>query len=135
MVLGFGTTNHDRLLGDYGRMVANSNTLYGTFAGRGNVSAGGIITTNYIVPFFFSADAAIAQPAIVRTVRISNTSLELDFTGTPRAIYYVQAAANLRSPANWQTISTNVASGSGSWSYTDSTLAHPERFYRASLAP
>src|SRR5207248_1255289 len=110
MILGLGTTtNHNRLLGDFGRMLANGNTLYGAFAARGNVSSGGITTTNFIVPFFFSADASLAQPAILRTVRIASTNLEIDFKGTPGGTYYVQAATNLSSMI-WQSVSTNAAS-------------------------
>jgi len=135
MVVGYGIANHNRLLGDFGRMLANGNTLYGAFAARGNVSAGGLTTTNFIVPFFFSADASIAQPAILRIVRISNTNFEIDFAGTPGATYYVQAVTNLTGPVIWQTVSTNVASGSGLWPYTNSTSAFPQRYFRASLLP
>jgi hypothetical protein len=137
MLFGYGTTpsTHNRLLGDYARLSAYQNVLYGTFAGRGNVASGSNITTNYICPFFFSWDVSIAQPSIVQTVRAAN-SIQIDFAGTPGAIYYVQATSNLSPPISWQDISTNVASvTSGYWSYTQPTTALSRRFFRASQKP
>jgi hypothetical protein len=132
MVLGYGTTpNHNRLLGDFGRMVANGDTFYATFAGRGNVSAATITTTNYIVPCFFSFDASVAPPSILGMVRVSADAVRIDFAGTPSATYFVEAATNLISPIAWQTVSTNVPPGSGQWSYTDLTTGFAQRYYRA----
>jgi hypothetical protein len=136
MVFGYGTTStHNRLLGDYDRMIAYGNVLYGTFAGRGNVAAGSNITTNDIDPFFFSRDVSIAQPVILDTVRTGN-SIQIDFSGTPGATYYVQATSSLSPPSTWQDVSTNVASvTTGQWSYTQPTTALPRRFFRASQKP
>jgi hypothetical protein len=39
------------------------NTFYGTFAGLGDVNAGGIDTTGLIDPFFFSGTDAVPEPA------------------------------------------------------------------------
>ncbi len=136
MVFGNGTTPsaHNRLLGDYARLSAYRNVLYGTFAGRGNSTAGNI-TTNYICPFFFSRDVSIAQPSILQTVRSAN-SVRIDFAGTLGATYYVQATSDLSPPILWQDVSTNVASvATGQWSYTQSTTALPRRFFRASQKP
>ena len=46
----------DRLLGDYDKLVAVGNTVYGVFSGRGNVNdpVSGINTTDKDVPIFFS---------------------------------------------------------------------------------
>jgi hypothetical protein len=46
----------DIILGDYQCLIAVGNTVYGTFAGRGNVSDHGtdIDTTDKIAPFFYS---------------------------------------------------------------------------------
>jgi hypothetical protein len=47
----------DRLLGDYQGLIAVGNSVYGTFAARGNVvnARTAIDTTGMIVPFFYSA--------------------------------------------------------------------------------
>ncbi len=52
----------NRELGDYQFLTALGNTVYGTFAARGNVNAPGtgIVTTDKIDPFFFSA--SVPQP-------------------------------------------------------------------------
>ena len=137
MAFGYGTTpsSHNRLLGDYARMIAYKNVFYGTFAGRGNVSAGSNITTNDICPFFFSRDVSLAQPIIVDIFR-TGINVQLDFSGTPGAAYYVQATSSLSPPVAWQDVSTNVASVStGQWSYTQPTSAFSRRFFRASQKP
>ncbi len=135
MAFGYGTTpaNHNRLLGDYDRMIAFSNTFYATFAGRGNTAGTTINTTNLIVPFFYSFDTTPAVPAIVAVTRPSAGALRMDFTGSPGVIYFVQATTNVTAAASWRTISTNIASASGAWSYTDPTINFNHRFYRAML--
>jgi hypothetical protein len=52
----FPTTGGDRLLGDYQDLTALGNTVFGTFAARGNVNdpGTGINTTDKIDPFFYS---------------------------------------------------------------------------------
>ena len=132
MVFGYGTTaSHNRWLGDYGRLITCSNTFFATFAGRGNVSAGSINTTNLIVPFFFSFDASIAPPSILAIARPSGAAARIDFAGSPGVTYFVEATTDLMLPPSWQTVSTNVAPATGLWSYTDSISSTPQRFYRA----
>ncbi len=52
----FGTRDGNRLLGDYQNLTAVGNTVFGAFAGRGDVQiqGQGIDTTDKIVPFFYS---------------------------------------------------------------------------------
>jgi hypothetical protein len=52
----FPFTGGNRLLGDYQDLIAVGNTVFGTFAARGNVSiqGQGIDTTDKIDPFFYS---------------------------------------------------------------------------------
>ncbi len=52
------------------------------------------------------------------------------FAGTPGAEYVVQACSDLSS-LSWTNVSTNMAGGSGQWTFTDSSTAQPMRFYRA----
>jgi hypothetical protein len=58
---------NNRLLGDYQYLIAQGNTVYGTFAARGNVSdAGtGIDTTDKIDPFFYSITLSGDSPRSV----------------------------------------------------------------------
>jgi hypothetical protein len=52
----FPSSNGNRLLGDYQGLIAVGDTVYGTFAARGNVNdpGTGIDTTDKIDPFFYS---------------------------------------------------------------------------------
>ena len=132
MVTGYGTTSsHDRLLGDYARMLNVGNTFYASFAGRGNTVSGTVTTTNLIVPFFFAYDASVVRPDIVTIAQPSTGSVRVDFVGTPGATYFIQANTNLASTASWKTVSTNIAPSTGLWSYADSTAGAPQRYYRA----
>jgi hypothetical protein len=47
--------NADREFGDYDFLMSIGDTVYGTFAGLGDVNSGAIDTTGLIDPFFFSA--------------------------------------------------------------------------------
>jgi hypothetical protein len=55
----------NRLLGDYQYLVAQGNTVYETFAARGNVSdsSTGIDTTDKIDPFFYSINLSGGSPS------------------------------------------------------------------------
>ena len=58
-----GSTTSNREFGDYNFITSVGNTFFGTFAGLGNVNAGGIDTTGLIDPFFFSgSDVTVAEP-------------------------------------------------------------------------
>jgi hypothetical protein len=57
-----GSATSNREFGDYVFMMSVGDTVYGTFAGLGDVNAGGINTTGLIDPFFFTA-TDIPQPA------------------------------------------------------------------------
>jgi hypothetical protein len=58
-----GSTTTNREFGDYDFLTSIGDTFYGTFAGLGDVNAGGINTTGLIDPFFFSGtDAAVPEP-------------------------------------------------------------------------
>src|SRR5262249_28454533 len=61
----------ERLLGDYQCLIALGNPVYGTFAGRGNVSdpGTGIDTTDKIAPFFYSVTLpAVSMDSATQTV-------------------------------------------------------------------
>jgi hypothetical protein len=53
----------------------------------------------------------------------------LNFNGSAKGIYYVQATTNLLG-ANWTTIGTNTADANGHAVFTDATANFPARFYR-----
>jgi hypothetical protein len=52
-----------RMLGDYQYITSLGNTIYGAFAARGNVNAGGIDTTGNIDPFFFTEQVGVPEPS------------------------------------------------------------------------
>ena len=58
-----GSATANREFGDYDFLTSIGDTFYGTFAGLGDVNAGGIDTTALIDPFFFSGTDIIPEPA------------------------------------------------------------------------
>ena len=71
-----GNLNADREFGDYDFLMSIDDTVYGTFAGLGDVNAGGINTTGLIDPFSFSA-TDVPEPG----------SLSLVLTGLAGAVW------------------------------------------------
>ena len=69
-----------RLLGDYLYLKAFGKTFYATFPATGNVNAGGINTTDKIVPFFYKVPAAVSitHRRSVRTHAGTPQSIVLD---------------------------------------------------------
>ncbi len=72
---GFSDTT--RTLGDYQFLTALGDTVYGTFAGTGDTNAGGITTTSYIDPFFFTASDASPAPEPAQVATLSMIGLGL----------------------------------------------------------
>jgi hypothetical protein len=81
-----GSTTSNREFGDYDFLMSIGNTFYGTFAGLGDVNAGGINTTGLIVPFFFSGTDAVPEPATPSLLRSQDLGCGLveRVAGTPR---------------------------------------------------
>jgi hypothetical protein len=74
---------------------------------------------------------AILQTPI--TVSIENDggqSVTVSFSGTPYAVYVLQASSNLAAPA-WENVATNAAGADGKWTFEDTTGGRAQRFYRA----
>ncbi len=107
MVFSYGTSNHDRLLGDYDYLRAQSNVFYAAFPARGNTAAGGIVTTNFIDPFFFSM-SAFQQPILSQPMRTGG-QFQLTLTGETNVTYIVQSSTNLQT---WTPVLTNTAATS-----------------------
>jgi len=63
-----GSTTSNREFGDYDFLMSIGDTFYGTFAGLGDVNAGGIDTTRLIDPFFFSGTDAVPEPGSLSLV-------------------------------------------------------------------
>jgi hypothetical protein len=72
-----GSTTSNREFGDYDFLMSIGDRFYGTFAGLGDVNAGGIDTTRLIDPFFFSGTGAGPEPG----------SLSLVLTGLAAAMW------------------------------------------------
>jgi hypothetical protein len=107
MVLGRGTSGHNRLYGDYQVLRALGGAFYGTFAARGNVNAGGITTTNFIDPFFFSFSESklLARPALTQVAKPAGL-FNFTLNGQPGVTYVVQSSSNL---VSWVPNATNTA--------------------------
>jgi hypothetical protein len=94
-------------------------------------------TTNFSQRFYRSAK--LQSQALVVSERPTTLGLTdnhdgtvtVNFAGTPGGQYVVQAANSLNQPIVWLDIFTNIAGLDARWKYTDSVLAHPQRFYRA----
>jgi beta-xylosidase len=76
----------------------------------------------------------LEPPAFIADIVLnSNSSTILSFANGPNSTNVIQATTNLVSPA-WQSVSTNVADGSGLWQFTDTNASQrPARFYRSYL--
>jgi len=70
LVAATGSTTRNREFGDFDFITSIGDTVYGVFAGLGNVNAGGINTTNLIDPLFFSGtfSQSIPEPGTLALV-------------------------------------------------------------------
>ncbi len=93
-----GSTTSNREFGDYDFLMSIGDTFYGTFAGLGNVNAGGIDTTRLIDPFFFSGTDAVPEPG----------SLSLVLTGLAAAMWLRRRQKN-------QCLNDGLSSGQLPW--------------------
>ncbi|MEY4387618.1 MAG: hypothetical protein RLY20_2901, partial [Verrucomicrobiota bacterium] len=98
--------------------------------------AGGLrlARTNAVLQVLVVPPAPLATnpPVITSIVLNSNRTVTMTFLGTAGATYRVQGAASLPGGVSWLSLSTNVASTNGTWSFTDGAPTNqPARFYRA----
>ncbi|HWW01132.1 MAG TPA: hypothetical protein VNZ64_15660 [Candidatus Acidoferrum sp.] len=124
MVLGYGTLNHDRLLGDYQCLIALGTNFYGVIAGRGNVVSDSVNTTNLIDPFVFTVSSVrrLFPPILSQPARVGG-NFSFILTGEADVTYIIQASTDL---VTWTPVATNavpatvrpiVVATSGSRSY------------------
>jgi autotransporter-associated beta strand protein len=63
---------------------------------------------------------------------LSNGAFQMNFIGAPGYTYYIQATASLNPPANWTTLSTNMANSNGLFNFTDQGATnYASRYYRS----
>jgi hypothetical protein len=108
-------------------LIARSNVFYGSFPARGNVSAGGIITTNYIDPFFVSVPA-FTQPVLGQPLA-SNNTFQFTLAGDANVGYVIQTSTNL---TTWVPVVTNLAAASTRLISVHQT--NSQHFYRAVIS-
>jgi endonuclease/exonuclease/phosphatase family metal-dependent hydrolase len=71
-----------------------------------------------------------AVPAVLSTVNFATGQFQMQITGTTGSNYVVQATSDL-SFNNWTSLFTNTAP----FSFTDTNLSSPQRFYRVIVQP
>ncbi len=124
----------EKILGDYQCLIALSNTVYGTFAGRGLAAAqnlNGFDRSANIDPFFFSVPEPLPPPQL--TIILSGANVVLtwpahvagfDYTG-----FRLQSTTNLVPPLAWSTNSPAPLVVNG-WNTITNPMTGPQQFYR-----
>jgi hypothetical protein len=113
-----------RVLGDYQGLIALGNRVYGTFAGRGNVSNGVIQTSAFIDPFVFSAPG----PPPVLTIQLTSTNTLVVAWPTSSTGFSLQQNSSLGS-TNWLSV-TNIPIIMGSDKQVTIPALGERMFYR-----
>ena len=98
---------------------ANSGSSYGT--------AG---TMRYDMVTVFGSSYIVATAAVLTSVAFTNDQFALTISGSVGASYIVQTSTNLAT-TNWIPVFTNVSP----YSFTDTDLSVPQKFYRATVQP
>jgi hypothetical protein len=102
-----------------------SNTVTAAYVSDTNFLA----STNSLVQVV--STNSILAPSVVGIRNNGDGTVTVTFLGSPGNQYLVQAISNLSSAEQWETVSTNTASGSGQLTFTESTAQRTQRFYRA----
>jgi hypothetical protein len=105
-------------------LPVGTNTVTAAYLGDGNFNG----SSNSLAQVVAAAN--IATPSTLGIQDNGDGTLTVTFAGTPGAKYVVQAASDLGA-ASWQNVSTNTAAADGQWTFTDSTVSQPVRFYRS----
>jgi len=63
--------------------------------------------------------------------QLADGTVQMNFSGTPGYVYYIEAATNLVSPIPWVILSTNAADSNGLFNFVDSNATnYGSRFYQ-----
>jgi len=118
-----------KILGDYQCLTALSNTVYGTFAGRGLAAAqnlNGFDRSANIDPFFFTVPEPLPPPQLTITLAGANVVLTWP---TNVVGFTLQSTTNLVSPAVWSTNSPAPVVIAGQNTVTN-PITGAQKFYR-----
>jgi hypothetical protein len=118
-----------KILGDYQCLTALSNTVYGTFAGRGLAAQNpnGFDRSSNIDPFFFSF-ALQPQPPPQLTITASGPNVILSWP-TNAFGFSLQSTTNFPSPTSWVTSSLAPVVVNGQNTVTN-PIAGAQKYYR-----
>jgi autotransporter-associated beta strand protein len=106
-----------------GATVVATNGTHFTISYHGGGTGNDVVLTQTTV-------LAAARPALTGITHLGNGSIILSGTGTPNAIYHVQANTNLTG-TNWISLGPITADNLGALAFTDSQAGtYPARFYR-----
>jgi hypothetical protein len=104
-------------------LPAGTNDVTVVYSGDGNfLSSSNTLFQVIIAP-------VLDQPSTLTLTNNGDGTITLTLQGTPGVQYVLQATEDLLS-GNWINISTNIAPTNGIWTYSESTAANPQRFYR-----
>ncbi len=93
-----------------------------------------IVANAYGISTSRLANLLVGMPPQTLGVLQSNRCITVQMQGTPGFPYVLQAATNLTPTVNWQNILTNVANGSGIWSFTETNVSSaPNSFFRVTV--
>ncbi len=82
--------------------------------------------------FDYSVAVGSTAPKVSSISMRDDGNIHLGFMGLPNDTYLIEATDNLNPPINWSIISTNMADGTGSFSFDDlDATNHGSRLYRA----
>jgi autotransporter-associated beta strand protein len=106
-----------------GATVIANNGAHFTISYHGSIGSNDVVLTQTTVP-------SAARPQLTSIARLTSGNITLSGSGTPNAIYHVQANTNLMT-TNWINLGPVTADGLGALVFTDSQAAlYSERFYR-----
>ena len=106
------------------KLLLSGNHVYGTTRGGGLYSYGTVFSLPVVPP-----------PVVISGALISGAgTFTMDFSGAPNSTNLVQVTTNLTIPG-WQTISTNIADGTGHWRWTNSDAYRQSQQFYQSVTP
>lgn len=114
----------------------------GTYTITPSAATGGTFTAGNYTITYNPGTLTVTLPPNSTPVSITSATVQesgavqLNFSGTPGYVYWIEAATNLNPPVTWTAISTNAADTNGLFNFTDLTATNfSVRYYRTHALP